>query len=120
MNFGIHDYPLDYWRFTPEAFRSLLKDFNQSFIDIAGDITFPHTVVGVGFKGEVETDLIIKLEESLMDWKKKHHEFLKVISYGKVKNFKEFVKLFTPPILFYIYKPIKTFLYRIIKEGTKP
>lgn len=51
MFFPIHDYPHDYWRFTPEAFRSLLKPFRSSFVGFAGDQLFPHTVVGIGFKG---------------------------------------------------------------------
>ncbi len=51
MNFPIHDYPYDYWRFTPEAFRSILKPFNESFVGFAGNKAFPHTVIGIGFKG---------------------------------------------------------------------
>ncbi|MDI6603123.1 MAG: methyltransferase domain-containing protein [Patescibacteria group bacterium] len=51
MNFPIHDCPSDYWRFTPQAFKSILKLFNFSFVDFAGDEHFPHTVVGLGFKG---------------------------------------------------------------------
>lgn len=53
MNFPIHDYPCDYWRFTPEAFRSLLKPFSDSFVGYAGESNFPHTVVGIGFKGAI-------------------------------------------------------------------
>jgi len=52
MNFPIHDYPYDYWRYTPEAFKSLLKQFEGSFIGFAGKESFPHTVVGIGFKGK--------------------------------------------------------------------
>ena len=51
MKFVIHDYPFDYWRFTPEAFRLLLKPFSRSFVGYAGEPDFPHTVVGIGFKG---------------------------------------------------------------------
>jgi SAM-dependent methyltransferase len=53
MNFPIHDYPCDYWRFTPEAFRSILKPFAGCFVGFAGKEDFPHTVVGVGFKGAI-------------------------------------------------------------------
>lgn len=41
MNFHIHDYPQDYWRFTPEGFRSLLKGFQSSIISFAGESNFP-------------------------------------------------------------------------------
>ena len=51
MDFPIHDYPYDYWRFTPEAFRSLLKPFAHCFVGYVGVKKFPHTVVGIGFKG---------------------------------------------------------------------
>jgi SAM-dependent methyltransferase len=50
MNFRIHAYPHDYWRFTPSAFESLLKPFKHSFVGFAGKESFPHTIVGVGFK----------------------------------------------------------------------
>lgn len=50
MNYPIHDYPYDYWRFTPEAFRSILKPFAASFVGYQGDKDHPHTVVGVGIK----------------------------------------------------------------------
>lgn len=50
MRFRIHDYPHDYWRYTPEGFKSLLKCFANSFVSYAGKKKFPHTVVGIGFK----------------------------------------------------------------------
>jgi SAM-dependent methyltransferase len=43
MNFPIHDYPNDYWRFTPEGFKSLLKNFSYSFVDAVGPSGF-HTL----------------------------------------------------------------------------
>ncbi|MFO7570814.1 MAG: methyltransferase domain-containing protein [Smithellaceae bacterium] len=51
MNYAIHDHPFDYWRFTPEAFRSLLKDFPRQYVHFAGRDDFPHTIVGIGCKG---------------------------------------------------------------------
>lgn len=52
MLFGIHAYPSDYFRFTPEAFRSML---DQGFDDVwaagIGHPDFPSQVVGVGVKG---------------------------------------------------------------------
>lgn len=51
MKFPIHDFPYDYWRYTPEAFRSLLQKFESSFVGSAGVEDFPHTVVAVGFNG---------------------------------------------------------------------
>jgi len=56
MNFPIHNYPSDYWRFTPMAFELLLSKFSSSFVTWQGDNTFPHTVIGIGFKGDLKVD----------------------------------------------------------------
>ncbi|MEO0438169.1 MAG: class I SAM-dependent methyltransferase [Pseudomonadota bacterium] len=53
FEFPIHGYPNDYWRFTPEGFRSLLKPFSKVLISSYGQSeTRPQNVVGVGIKGE--------------------------------------------------------------------
>ncbi len=76
MNFPIHDYPSDYWRFTPEGFKSILKPFPNSFVGFQGSTVFPHTVVGVGFKGDVPP-----LKEFL-----KNHEIWKQEDYQLVRK----------------------------------
>lgn len=48
MDFPIHDYPSDYWRFTPAAFRLLLEGLPFILIGYEGDPSKPHTVVGLG------------------------------------------------------------------------
>lgn len=50
MDFPIHDYPSDYWRFTPEAFRLLLEGLPYTLVGYEGDPTKPHTVIGLGSK----------------------------------------------------------------------
>ena len=50
MKFPIHNYPNDYWRFTPSAFESLLKPFAGSWTGSLGEAHFPDTVLGMGFK----------------------------------------------------------------------
>ena len=69
MNFPIHDYPEDYWRFTPEAFKSLLKPFKNSFVSSAGDKDFPHTIVGIGFKGDIDNNFLKEFEDKVNEWK---------------------------------------------------
>ncbi len=96
MNFPIHDYPYDYWRFTPEAFRSLLKPFASSFVDFSGDDNFPHTVVGVGFKGSISEDAIHEFTRRFKHWKLYWRD-------PSGSGWKKLVKLFTPPILLNIY-----------------
>ncbi|ODS42169.1 MAG: hypothetical protein MSIBF_02195, partial [Candidatus Altiarchaeales archaeon IMC4] len=72
MDFPIHDYPYDYWRFTPEAFKSLLKPFNKSFVDFLGEEDFPHTVLGVGFKGNISEEVMKRFSDKVNRWKKRH------------------------------------------------
>jgi SAM-dependent methyltransferase len=66
MQAKIHAYPNDYWRFTPEGFRVLLKPFTDSLVSYAGAKKFPHTVVGIGFKGAKPP--VERLTAALADW----------------------------------------------------
>lgn len=75
MKFPIHDYPNDYWRFTPEGFKSLLKDFSYCFVDAVGDERFPHTVVGLAFKGPVPKDSLNGFTEEFTRWKEQWSHF---------------------------------------------
>jgi SAM-dependent methyltransferase len=51
MLFGIHGYPSDYFRFTPEGFRLLLSGFEDVWVAGVGDPAIPTQVVGVGAHG---------------------------------------------------------------------
>ena len=107
MNFPIHDYPFDYWRFTPKAFESLLSPYKHVFTGFAGNASFPHTVVGVGFKGD-EPELG-KFTEEYKQWQTTQkydpvqvvksvappvllpylaHMYLKVLGYGLSRRLK--------------------------------
>ncbi|MDH5200970.1 MAG: class I SAM-dependent methyltransferase [Candidatus Bathyarchaeota archaeon] len=48
MNFPIHSYPSDYWRFTPAVFDYLLCGLDTRSVFSQGDAEFPHTVIGLG------------------------------------------------------------------------
>ncbi len=69
MRFKIHSYPNDYWRFTPEGFKSLLSPFSNSFVSYAGNPEFPHTVVGIGFAGSIPS--IEEFERDIKQWQQK-------------------------------------------------
>ncbi len=71
MNFPIHDYPSDYWRFTPEGFRSLLKEFTYVQVDFAGKSEFPHTVVGLACKSALPKKVAQDFSEKVKHWKKR-------------------------------------------------
>lgn len=53
MNFNIHNYPSDYWRFTPQGFALLLKNFSIRIFGSQGNLANPHTVLGIGIKNSV-------------------------------------------------------------------
>jgi SAM-dependent methyltransferase len=63
MHFPIHGYPNDYWRFTPEAFRSLGAEFPSVAIFYSGSPEFPHTVCGVAAKSQYDQQSIRALAE---------------------------------------------------------
>lgn len=56
MDFPVHEFPADYWRFAPQGFELLLERFSPHRTYIQGLPLFPHSLVGVGIKpGSVET-----------------------------------------------------------------
>lgn len=95
MNFPIHDFPADYWRFTPEAFESLLRLFPRRFVEFAGWEDFPHTVVGVGFRGVIAQDVLETLRATCRDWKRRW----KYPQKAAFTTFTQIVRPFVPPIL---------------------
>jgi len=48
---GIHGYPNDYWRFTPEGLRVVLEAFDDAWVAGIGDPEMPLAVVGVAARG---------------------------------------------------------------------
>jgi len=51
MLIGIHAYPNDYWRFTPEGFKVLLADFDEVDVAGMGDPSAPFFVFGLAARG---------------------------------------------------------------------
>jgi len=71
MDFPIHDHPHDYWRFTPDGFRTLLRPFRSSLVEYAGEPDKPHTVLGVAFKGDPPPEMTAFLR-GLQEWQKQY------------------------------------------------
>lgn len=92
MNFPIHDHPYDYWRFTPEGFKSLLKPFAFLFVDSIGDPTFPHTIVGLALKRSISDNFMYRFMKKFKIWKQYWSE-------TQQPMWKRVVKLFVPPIV---------------------
>lgn len=73
MLFGIHAYPNDYWRFTPEGFRVLLSDFDDAWVTGIGDPAIPTQVIGVGAKArpiELSLERLPSLEAAQAGWER--------------------------------------------------
>lgn len=94
MNLRIHGSPYDYWRFTPEGFKTLLKAFPYSFVGFAGDEEFPDTIVGFGIKGSLEFDLT-NFESAFKIWQKKWS----YPSTNRIRKMKNILTPFLPPLL---------------------
>lgn len=57
MDFPVHEYPADYWRFAPQGFDLLLRRFSPRRVYVQGHPRFPHSLVGVGKKGGADEAL---------------------------------------------------------------
>lgn len=69
--FGIHGYPRDYFRFTPDGFRSLLSGFDDVLVVGIGDPDMPVQVIGVGVKNrslDLSLDALPSLREAQARW----------------------------------------------------
>ena len=104
MNFPIHGFPNDYWRFTPEGFRVLLKPFSFCFVEYAGIEVFPHTVVGIASKRRpIDRIYNYSFDMKFKYWKSRW--------YHPIATWKRIVKRITPtillPVLMSIYGKIR-------------
>lgn len=88
MYFPVHNYPADYWRFTPGGFKNLLAPFEISIVDTVGLKDFPCTIIGISFKAKYnETDY--KTAKTVINlWKK---NFL--------NSWQEYITIVLPPFL---------------------
>jgi hypothetical protein len=74
MKFPIHEYPYDYWRFTPEAFRSLRKAFAGVYVDTVGEEDFPHLVFAIASDRPFSPSFETRMAAKMVDFKKRWRE----------------------------------------------
>lgn len=65
MLFPVHSFPNDYWRFTPEGFRELARNFPWVATYYSGDPNFPHSVALVACCREPDPEIFERLSTSL-------------------------------------------------------
>lgn len=89
MNFPIHNYPEDYWRFTPAGFLTLLENFPMKIIGAQGEHLYPHTIFGIGFK-DINQKVISKFQEFCINYtivlKNSVHTFKESLSFSLYVN----------------------------------
>ena len=119
LNWPIHEHPFDYWRFTPEAFKSLLKRFETQLVSYLGEDDFPHTILGIGIKGKRIS--IEQFKPKFQKWREEKEresknqitpieQYTSRLKYWKslgYRNSKAFIIWISPPFLL----PIIQFLF---------
>jgi SAM-dependent methyltransferase len=55
FHFHIHNYPNDYWRFTPDAFKLLLDRYPMKLLGTQGPTDRPHNVWALAFREKAVT-----------------------------------------------------------------
>ncbi len=63
LNFRIHGYPDDYWRFTPNCLRRMLQPYGGRVVGGQGHAAFPHTVMSLALKGPEPADFQARAEQ---------------------------------------------------------
>jgi SAM-dependent methyltransferase len=108
LDYPIHD-AHDYWRFMPEGLLTLLEDFQTKIVESAGNESFPATVVGIGFKGDLPGEIKQRLISDLKLWKKSWNLRAEAEGFqaSRVRDWKASVKLLTPPILLNLYRKLR-------------
>jgi SAM-dependent methyltransferase len=92
MNFPIHSFPFDYWRFTPKAFESIFQKYDWLRVEAIGMTEFPHTVVAIAAKTKPDQAFIQMLDDAVNIWKRKWNK-------PWLYNFKYFVINIMPPVI---------------------
>ena len=85
MNFPIHNYPYDYWRFTPAGVESLLKPFHFAHVDAIGTPDFPTTVVALAAKRPVHADCLHQFKERFGKQKEYWRRFVELLKTEDLK-----------------------------------
>ncbi len=70
MNFPIHNYPNDYWQFTPKGMKSLFQSYSYSFVDFLGAPEFPHSIIGIACRETVLRSCLKKFLKAQKKYKR--------------------------------------------------
>jgi SAM-dependent methyltransferase len=100
MNLLIHNYPSDYWRYTPEGLKSLLAEFKHVVVASAGDRDFPDSVAAAAFKGSLTPEQLKAYQHAFAGWER---QWSGVLRHG----WRSFIKLLIPPALLGLWRFVR-------------
>ena len=79
FNFKIHEYPNDYWRFTPECFKMLLG--NNSRVYKIGSDLMPHTIIGIQYPENMYLNINTEINKYCEEQTEKELRWKNIIDY---------------------------------------
>ena len=79
FNFKIHEYPNDYWRFTPECFKMLLG--NNSRVYKIGSELMPHTIIGLQYPENMFLNLNTEINKYCEEQTEKELRWKNIVDY---------------------------------------
>lgn len=91
FNFPIHEYPNDYWRFTPKSFKLLLGD-NCRVYKIGSDL-MPHTVVGIQYPENMYLNINTEINKYCEEETEKELRWQNIVDYFPPKFIRFYMKL---------------------------
>ena len=91
FNFPIHEYPNDYWRFTPECFKMLLR--NDCRVYKIGSELMPHTIIGIQYPENMYLNINTEINKYCKRQTEKELRWQNIVDYFPPKFIKFYMKL---------------------------
>ena len=91
FNFKIHEYPNDYWRFTPECFKMLLGN-NCRVYKIGSDL-MPHTVIGIQYPENMYLNINTEINKYCKEQTEKELRWQNIVDYFPPHFIRLYMKL---------------------------
>ena len=91
FNFPIHEYPNDYWRFTPECFKMLLR--NDCRVYKIGSELMPHTIIGIQYPENMYLNINTEINKYCDDQTEKELRWKNIVDYFPPKFIRFYMKV---------------------------
>ncbi len=91
FNFKIHEYPNDYWRFTPECFKMLL--WSNSRVYKIGSELIPHTVIGIQYPENIYLNINTEINKYCEEQTEKELRWQNIIDYFPPHFIRLYIKI---------------------------